>query len=234
MWCDRMVMWCELASGARISYTTVYELCLRWNMSPLHFWMTGNITPLLAHRSPELLQCWKIHVVRTLQLAHNVQNIFFAYKDINAMTRMGMGLSCCQMCNVSLTVSLKNLHYNGVLCFFFFFCSFTVSLFSDHTFRNMSSKIRLLHQLHARNISVTNSPFHWIVKKKAAGVFPSLLQSTNATHSTCRKTRRSLTYVWGSYKVFCTNSCSVMEWNVEILRINIEQRININIEVPGI
>lgn len=40
--------WCVLASCADITDTAVYELCLVPNTKPLHFSLTGNVTPHLA------------------------------------------------------------------------------------------------------------------------------------------------------------------------------------------
>lgn len=176
--------------------------------------MVGNVTPHLAHRSPELLQCRKIHVVRTLQLRHNILNFLHTMTSMSWLDSVdqrgqpGTGLSCCQnVRRVSANMSLKNL-LTMPSFFYVFFCSLFVFLSCPITLSEVCPAgivwnaghlgIPLLHQLYAKNISVLNSPFHWAVKEKTVGGgFPSPLQSTNATHTApAGKKSRSLTYLW--------------------------------------
>lgn len=175
--------------------------------------MVGNVTPHLAHRSPELLQCRKIHVVRTLQLRHNILNFLHTMTSMSWLDSVdqrgqpGTGLSCCQnVRRVSANMSLKNL-LTMTSFFTFFLFSFCLSLLSDHTVRSMSSRV-CLKCWSSRNPTVAPAICQKYLSSEltvplssqgenSGGGFPSPLQSTNATHTApAGKKSRSLTYLW--------------------------------------
>lgn len=159
--------WCELTSGACVTYNTVYELCLAQNM-PLHFWMMGSTSfgTSVTGGTPWLKE--------SLQLRHEF---------------------------VLVVVNLQKWHTKTPV---FIFLLLLLSLFvlsSDHTPRNTSTLgfvwnvghlgIPLLHlsvsivyecQPYARNITVLNSPFRWVVKGKAAFFLP-ILRSPQMPHT---------------------------------------------------